>query len=133
LLGLFFNAEEGNFSPKRRWHSRITWHDTPEDITLFKPDHMRRHVSPRKVDINPPLLRSNTWFRSHILPGFIFFLFSLEYRSWESWEASVRFPAGVRFFSIPQRRDWLWGPRSLLFNGYPGLFLWCEVAGAWSR
>jgi hypothetical protein len=29
-------------------------------------------------------------------------------------DASVRFPAGARFFSTPQRRDRLWGPPSLL-------------------
>jgi hypothetical protein len=28
------------------------------------------------------------------------------------------------FFSFPPHPGWLWGPPSLLFNGYQGLFLW---------
>jgi hypothetical protein len=40
-------------------------------------------------------------------------------KGWTTW---VRFLAGARFFSSPQRPDRLWGPPSLLFNGYRGLF-----------
>jgi hypothetical protein len=29
---------------------------------------------------------------------------------------------GNRFFSSPLCPDWLWGPVSLLYNGYQGLF-----------
>jgi len=46
----------------------------------------------------------------------------------------VRIPAGVRDFASTKRcQHWLWGPPSLLFNGYrsyftaarwPGLFVW---------
>jgi hypothetical protein len=40
---------------------------------------------------------------------------------------------GKRFLKFPERGDWLWGPHSLLFNGYHGTFpgiMWCsyEVA-----
>jgi hypothetical protein len=35
----------------------------------------------------------------------------------------VRVPVGSRIFSSLHRPDWLWGPPSLLFNGYWGLFL----------
>jgi hypothetical protein len=36
----------------------------------------------------------------------------------------VRVPEGAGFFSSPRRPDRLWGPPSLLPNGYRRLFLW---------
>jgi hypothetical protein len=44
----------------------------------------------------------------------------------------VRVPVGPRFFSFPRRPDRLWGPPSLLSNGYQGQFLRGKAAGAWS-
>jgi hypothetical protein len=40
-------------------------------------------------------------------------------------------PVEVRIFTSP-RPDWLWGPASLLFNGYGGPFPAGKAAGAWS-
>jgi hypothetical protein len=37
-----------------------------------------------------------------------------------AWAAWVRFPAGAKFFSAPQRPDRLWGASILLSNGYRG-------------
>jgi hypothetical protein len=34
----------------------------------------------------------------------------------------VRLPVGSRIFSFPRRKDRLWGPSSLLSNGYQGPF-----------
>jgi hypothetical protein len=51
-----------------------------------------------------------------------------------SWDSSVHIvvgyglagpesiPSKERFFSSPQRADWLWGSPSLLSNGYRGAF-----------
>jgi hypothetical protein len=46
------------------------------------------------------------------------------YSDWATgWTSGVRFPAGAGiFFSSPPRPYRLWGPPSLLSNGYQGLF-----------
>jgi hypothetical protein len=42
----------------------------------------------------------------------------------------VQVPVGVRIFTSARRQDRLWGPPSLLFNGYWGLFPGGKGAGA---
>jgi len=42
----------------------------------------------------------------------------------------VHEPSGVFFIRAPPRPEWLWGPPSLLYNGYQGLFP--KAVGAWS-
>jgi hypothetical protein len=44
----------------------------------------------------------------------------------------VRVPVGSRIFTSPCRSDRLWGPSSLLSNGYRGFFIGGKAAGAWS-
>jgi hypothetical protein len=45
------------------------------------------------------------------------------------WMVWARFPVGEKILSSPQRSDRLWGPISLLSNGYPGLFPGGKEAG----
>jgi hypothetical protein len=44
------------------------------------------------------------------------------FRRVTGWTAGVRFPAGAKLFSSPQRPDSTWGPPSLLYNGYRDSF-----------
>jgi hypothetical protein len=46
------------------------------------------------------------------------------------WLPGVGLPAGANDFLLPQRPDRLWGPPSLLHNGYRVLFSWGKAAGA---
>jgi hypothetical protein len=41
----------------------------------------------------------------------------------------VQVPVGSRIFSSPRRLDRLWGPPSLLLNGYRGIFTGGKAAG----
>jgi hypothetical protein len=45
-------------------------------------------------------------------------------------EVGVRVPGGSRIFSSQRRRDRLWGPPNLLFNGYRDSFPGTKAAGA---
>jgi hypothetical protein len=40
----------------------------------------------------------------------------------DDWGVEVLVPVGSRSFSSPRRPDRLWGPPSLVYNGYLGLF-----------
>jgi hypothetical protein len=58
--------------------------------------------------------------------GYLYFL------TMDDRGSRVRFPAGGwEFFSSPPRPERLWGPSSLLSNGYQGLFPGGKAAGAW--
>jgi hypothetical protein len=70
----------------------------------------------------------------HYFRIFLWVFASFQFRlplteSWDSsvgivtgWTAGIRFPAGARFFSSPYRPDRLWGPSSVLSNGYRVFF-----------
>jgi hypothetical protein len=56
---------------------------------------------------------------------------SVKSRLWTRW-SEVQFLAGARDFSSLTRPDRLWGPSSLLFNGYRGSLPRGKVAMAWN-
>jgi hypothetical protein len=47
-------------------------------------------------------------------------------------KVGIPVPAGSRIFTSPCRPDRLWGPPSLLYNGYRGPFPGSKAAGAWN-
>jgi hypothetical protein len=54
--------------------------------------------------------------------NFIAYRVAVGIRQATGWTDGVRFPAGETFFCTPQRSEWLWGPFSLVPNGYRGFF-----------
>jgi hypothetical protein len=74
------------------------------------------------------------WVFLYISKYFIFYTYCIDLRSRDSpvgivtgyglddRGVGVRVPVGSRIFSSPQRSDRLWGPPSLLSNGYRGPF-----------
>jgi hypothetical protein len=66
-----------------------------------------------------PEIQSLNLLRNEILIDSHFHIFGLQagWPGFDSWQ-------GKRVFSSPQHPDWLWGPPSLVANGYQGPIPW---------
>jgi hypothetical protein len=83
----------------------------------------------------PQSLRANTWYLFHILHDHLIIKFLSNYHSYNfptTFNMSTGYglndrgvgvwvPVGSRIFSSPRRPDRLWGPSTLLSNGYRDL------------